>query len=157
MADTKQGDRLISKNRRAHFDFDLGERYEAGMVLEGSEVRSLRDNPADLSGAWVQIDRNGEAWVEGMRIPKLQHAAFGHEELRRRKLLLRRSQLESLRSRAEREQMTIVVTKCYLVRGRVKLEIALGRGKKKHDKRATIQRRDAEREARQSIKRGRDG
>src|SRR5512143_2088627 len=89
----KKADRLIAKNKRARFEYELGEAFEAGMVLIGSEVRSLREHPADLSDAWVDIDPRGEAWVKELRIPKLKHAAFGHDERRPRKLLLHAGEL----------------------------------------------------------------
>ena len=148
----RKGDRLISKNRRAHFDYDLGERFEAGVVLIGSEARSLRESPADLTDAWVDIDR-GEAYVKGMRIPALKHAAFGHEEKRARKLLLHRSQIDQLRAAVDRDRMTLVVTKAYFKQGRVKLEVALAKGRKHADKRHAIKQRDAAREARDAIRR----
>ena len=84
----EQGDRLVARNRRASFDYELGETLEAGIVLLGSEVRSLRLHGPGLTEAWVDLDSRGEAWVKGMRIPQLLHAAFGHEEKRTRKLLL---------------------------------------------------------------------
>ena len=151
------GDRLVSKNRRARFNYELFDTFEAGLVLQGSEVRSLRENAADLTDAWVDINSHGEAFVKGLNIPRLQHAAFGHEEKRTRKLLLHRAEIERLRGKVDREGMTLVVTKCYFKRGRAKIEIALGRGKKSHDKRQSIKARDADREARQAIRRGRDG
>src|SRR5689334_1951051 len=123
----KQGDRLVSKNRRAHFDYELGDSFEAGLSLIGSEVRSLRQNSADLSDAWVDIDRYSQAWVKGMRIPPLTHAAFGHEERRPRKLLLHRSEIDTLRGAAERDGMTLIVTKCYFKNNRAKIEVALGK------------------------------
>jgi SsrA-binding protein len=145
------GDRLIAKNRRASFDFELSDAFEAGVVLIGSEVRALRDGKADLSDAWVDL-RRGEAFVLGMRIPTLKHAAFGHEEKRARKLLLHRSQLEKLQVAVERERMTVVATKLYFKGGRAKLEIALAKGKKLHDKRQTLRERDAAKEARTVIR-----
>ena len=72
------GDGLVSKNRRAFFDYEIEDTLEAGLALIGSEVRSLRTHSADLTDAWIDIDRRGEAWVKSMRIPRLQHAAFGH-------------------------------------------------------------------------------
>ena len=152
-----RGDRLVSQNRRASFDYELGETFEAGLVLIGSEVRSLRDRSADLSDAWVDIDRYGEAWVKGMRIPPMTHAAFGHEERRPRKLLLHSHEIESLRGAAEREGMTLIVTKCYFKNNRAKIEVALARGRKRHDKRMAVREREADREARQAVRRGRDG
>jgi len=158
MAATKKnpgGDRLVSKNRRASFDYELGDSYEAGLVLIGSEARSLRENTADLTDAWVDIDSRGEAWVKGMRVPTLKHAAFGHDERRPRKLLLHREQIEKLRGQVEREGMTLIVTKCYIKGGRAKLEFALARGKKTHDKRHALREKYADREAEAAMRRGR--
>ena len=151
------GDRLVSKNRRAHFDYELGQSYEAGLQLIGSVVRSMRENGADLVDAWVEIDQRGEAWVRGMRIPPLKHAAFGHEEKRVRKLLLHREQLDRLRSSVEREGMTLIATKCYFKNNHAKLEVSLARGRKTHDKRQAIKERDADKEARAAIGRARRG
>jgi SsrA-binding protein len=147
------GDRLICRNRRAHFDYELGTSYEAGLVLIGSEVRTLRDRAADLTDTWVDIDPRGEAWIKGMRIPELTHAAFAHQEKRPRKLLLHAEQIRSLRNQIEAQGMTIVATKCYFREGRVKLEIALARGKKSHDKRQALRERESEREAQAAIRR----
>ena len=149
------GDRLVSKNRRASFDYELKETIEVGLVLIGSEVRSLREGPANLVEAWVELDRRGEGWVKGMRIAHLKHAAFGHEEVRARKLLMHKEQIERLRSSVDREGMTVVVTKCYFKNNRVKLEIALARGKKEHDKRQTLREKDSLKEARAAMQRGR--
>ena len=149
------GDRLVSKNRRASFDYELGDAYEAGLALIGSEARSLRENTADLTDAWVDIDGRGEAWVKGMRIPTLKHAAFGHEERRPRKLLLHRGQIDKLTVQVEREGMTLIVTKCYIKGGRAKLEFAVARGKKVHDKRQSLRTKMADREAEAAMRRGR--
>jgi SsrA-binding protein len=146
------GDRLVATNRRASFDYELGDTYEAGLVLIGSEVRSLRENSADLSDAWVDIDGRGEAWVRGLRIPPLKHAAFGHEERRARKLLLHTEQIDRLRGSQQRDGMTLIVTKCYFKQNRVKIELAVGKGRKKYDKRQAVRTRDAEKEARQAIR-----
>ncbi|MGE5785473.1 MAG: SsrA-binding protein SmpB [Myxococcales bacterium] len=147
------GDRLIARNRRAHYDYEIGTTYEAGVVLIGSEVRALRDRAGDLTDAWVDIDSRGEAWIKGMRIPELMHAAFAHQEKRPRKLLLHAQQIETLRTKKEAEGMTIVATKCYFREGRVKLEVALARGKKSHDKRQALRERETEREARDAMRR----
>lgn len=146
---------VVAKNRRATFDFELGEKYEAGVQLIGSEARSLRTNGGDVSTAWVNIDHRGEAWVREMRIPVLPHAAFGHAEKRPRKLLLHRAEIEKLRGSIEREGMTLVVTRCYFKEGRAKIEVAVARGKKMHDKRQSLREKDSEREARQAMRRGR--
>jgi SsrA-binding protein len=147
---------VVAKNRRAHFDFELGEKYEAGLSLIGSEARSLRVNGGDVSGAWVDIDHRGEAWVREMRIPVLHHAAFGHQEKRARKLLLHREEIDKLRGAIERDGMTLVVTRSYFKDGRAKLEFAVARGRKKHDKRQALRDKDGEREARQAMRRARD-
>jgi SsrA-binding protein len=144
-------DRVVAVNRRARYDYELVDNFEAGLVLIGSEVRALREGSADLSDAWVEIQR-GEAFVRGMRIPTLKHAAFAHEEKRARKLLLHGSQIEALEGAAERDRMTIVATKLYFKQGKAKLEIATARGKKMHDKRQTIKERDAAKEARLAIR-----
>ena len=149
------GDRLISKNRRASFNYELGDAYEAGLVLIGSEARSLRESTADLTDAWVDIDARNEAWVRGMRIPPLKHASFGHDERRPRKLLLHREQIDKLRGLVERDGMTLIVTKCYIKSSRAKLEFALARGKKTHDKRQALRTKMDERDAEAAMRRGR--
>lgn len=124
------------------------------MVLIGSEARSLRDHAPDLTDSWVDV-HSGEAWLKGMRIPPMQHAAFGHEERRPRKLLLNRKEIDKLRIAVEREGMTLIATKCYFKNGRAKVEIAVARGKKMHDKRQTLKERTADREAQQAMRRAR--
>jgi SsrA-binding protein len=148
-----EGVKLIASNRRARFNYELFDSYEAGVSLIGSEARSLRERAADLTDAWVDIDGQNQAWVKGMRIPALKHAAFGHEEQRMRRLLLHAEEIARLRAAVERDGMTAVVTKCYFKRGRVKLEIRLARGKKRHDKRQAIKSREASREAEMAMKR----
>ena len=151
----EQGDRLVSKNKRASFDYEISDTFEAGMALIGSEVRSLRQHSADLTDAWVDIDHRGEAWVRGMRIPPLAHAAFGHVDTRARKLLLHRAQIERLRGLVERDGMTLIATKCYFKNNLAKLEVAVARGKKKYDKRQSIKIKEADREATSAIRRAR--
>jgi SsrA-binding protein len=146
---------VVAKNRRASFDFELGDKYEAGVSLIGSEARSLRTNGGDVSSAWVDIDHRGEAWVKEMRIPVLPHAAFGHVEKRARKLLLHREEIERLRGSVDRNGMTLIVTRCYFKEGRAKIEFAVARGKKKYDKRQSLREKDSAREARQAIRHGR--
>lgn len=148
-------DGVVAVNRRAHFDYELGDRYEAGLSLLGSEARSLRVNGADVSAAWVDIDSRGQAWVKDMKIAVLQHAAFGHEEKRPRRLLLHRQEIDRLKGSTEREGLTLIVTRCYFKDRRAKIEFAVARGKKKFDKRQATRERDATREARQAMRRGR--
>jgi SsrA-binding protein len=147
------GDRVIARNRRARFDYELGDRFEAGLALIGSEARSLREHAPGLSDAWVAIDERGEAWVKGMRIAPMKHAAYGHEERRMRKLLLHADELERLKSAVERQGMTLVVTQCYFKNHRAKIEVAVARGRKKHDKRQVLRERDAAREAQAAMRR----
>jgi SsrA-binding protein len=151
----EQGDRLVSKNKRAFFDYEISDTFEAGMVLIGSEVRSLRQHSADLTDAWVDIDQRGEAWVKGMRIPPLVHAAFGHADTRPRKLLMHREQIQRLRGLVERDGMTLIATKCYFKNNHAKIEVAVARGKKKYDKRQALRNKEADREATAAIRRGR--
>jgi SsrA-binding protein len=150
------GDRLIAQNRRARHDFELGKSFEAGVVLVGSEARALREGPADISDAWVEIKR-GEAFVQGMRVPPLSHSFLGHEEKRPRKLLLRRTQIEELLVAQDQARMTLVATKLYFKSGLVKLELCVAKGKKEYDKRQTLRQRDADKEARTAIRNARKG
>jgi SsrA-binding protein len=151
-----EGDRLIAQNRRARHDYELGKSFEAGVVLIGSEARALREGPADLTDAWVDVHR-GEAWVKGMRVPPLVHSFLGHEEKRARKLLLHKSQIEELVGAQDRDRMTLVATKLYFKEGRVKLELCVAKGKKEYDKRQTLRQRDADKEARVAIRNQRKG
>jgi len=151
----KPGETLISKNRRASYDYELGDRFEAGLVLIGSEVKVLREHgSADLSDSWVTV-RSGEAWLEGMNIPVLVGAAFGHIAKHPRKLLLHKAEIERIARATEREGMTVTATRLYFKEGRVKVEIALARGKKQHDRRETVKEREADQEARAAMARGR--
>jgi SsrA-binding protein len=145
------GSATIAKNRRARFDYQIEDTLEAGLVLQGSEARALRDHGADLSDAWVEIDNRGEAWVRGMRVPALRHAPLAHEEKRARKLLLHRSQIDKLRGALERDGMTLIATRLYFKEGRAKLEVATARGRKHHDKRQYLKERADTREARQAM------
>lgn len=151
-----EGDRLIAQNRRARHDYELGKSFEAGVMLIGSEARALREGPADITDAWVDIHR-GEAWVKGMRIPPLVHSFLGHEEKRARKLLLHKSQIEELLGAQDRDRMTLVASKLYFKEGRVKLELCVAKGKKEYDKRHTLRQRTADKEARVAIRNQRKG
>lgn len=152
-----RGDRVIAKNRRASFNYELGDKYEAGLVLVGTEVKMLRMGTADLSDTWCSVQR-GEAFLNGMNIPLLEGAAFGHaSDKRARKLLLHAKEIEEIERALQREGMTAVATQIYFKDGRAKVEIALARGKKRADKREAIKEKDAEREAKIAISRGRKG
>jgi SsrA-binding protein len=152
----KPGEKLIVRNKRATFDYELGERFEAGIALIGSEVKMLRAGVADLTDSWCAIEQ-GEAYLKGVNIPEMPGAAFGHEAKRSRKLLLHAREIEQLGRAIGREGMTVAATRLYFKDGKVKVELALAKGKKKADKRHSIKEKDAEREAKVAISRGRKG
>lgn len=152
----KPGEKLIVRNRRAGFDYELGERYEAGLVLLGSEVKMLRHGSADLTDAWCSV-RRGEAFLEGVNIPIMSGAAFGHEAKRARKLLLHAREIEDIERAVSRDGMTVAAVRLYFKDGKVKVELALAKGKKTLDKREAMKEKDAEREARAAMARGRKG
>lgn len=136
-------------NRRARHDYELLDTYEAGLSLTGSEVKSLRQGGGSLTEAFVRADGTG-AWLEGMNLPKYEQASYNnHDPLRKRRLLLHRSELAQIRKGIERGGLTCVPTKLYFKGGWAKVEIALARGRKKHDKR----RADAEKDARKEMSR----
>lgn len=144
------GETLIAVNRRATHDYELHERFEAGLVLTGTEVKVLRSGKADLTDGWVSFHEN-EAFVRGVNIPVLQGSPYTHEAKRPRKLLLHVKEVEELKRKVDRDGMTITVTKLYFKGSRAKIEIALARGKKAYDKRETLKRKEADKEARQAI------
>jgi SsrA-binding protein len=144
---------LIVKNRRASFDYAIEDRFEAGLVLVGSEVKSMRAGKVDLSDAYVAVER-GEAWLRQMFIaPFEQASAFPHEPRRVRKLLLHAREVLEIDKAVARGGYTVVPLRLYFKKGRVKVELATAIGKKHYDKRADIAKRDAERDARVALRR----
>ncbi len=139
--------RVVAQNRKARFNFHIGETFEAGIALSGSEVKSLRSGKATIAESYADA-RAGEIWLVNANIPEyLQAGQFNHTPKRPRKLLLHARQINKLVGAVEREGMTIVPLKLYFnKRGRAKVEIALARGKKLHDKRDTEKKRDWQRE-----------
>ncbi|MBV9287692.1 MAG: SsrA-binding protein SmpB [Hyphomicrobiales bacterium] len=145
MADKdKTNFKVVADNRRARFDYELGETFEAGMMLTGPEVKSLRAGKATVSESYAAVDRNGEVILYNATIPEyLQANRFNHEPKRPRKLLLHAKEIARLARGVEREGMTIVPLRIYFNgKGRAKIAIALARGKKLHDKRETEKARD---------------
>lgn len=140
-------------NRRARHDYDILETFEAGMVLTGSEVKSLRAGGGSIAEAYARISR-GEVWLEGANIPTYAQASYNnHEPERPRKLLLNQREIDSLRKGIERKGLTVVPLKLYFdERGFAKLQVALARGRKKHDKRAAAADKDARREIDRALK-----
>ncbi len=148
---------VVASNRRAGFDYHLGDRYEAGLVLTGSEVKSLREGRASLVGAWVRVDPAGEAWLMQCHIPEYARGGYAnHEPIRPRKLLLHRTELERLGREVAARGATLVPIRILFRDGLAKLELAVGRGKDAADKRRTVADRDARREAERAVK-GRRG
>jgi SsrA-binding protein len=140
------GIKVIAKNKRARFDYFIAETMEAGLVLQGTEVKSLREGKVSLGESYVGIDNNNEAWVHNMTIG---HYEFGnihnHDETRKRKLLLNKVQIEELAHEAKASRQTIVATMIYFKGSKVKMEIGLAKGKQQHDKRQDQAKKDVER------------
>src|SRR5919202_5622121 len=148
MAETK----LIADNRRARYDYELLDRYEAGLVLSGTEVKSLRDGRASLAQSYAEV-RNGEAWLVGAEIASYdQGNRSNHDPTRPRKLLLHRREIDSLAGTVREKGLTLVPTRLYFKDGRVKVELAIARGKEVRDKRRDLKERDARREVERALK-----
>jgi SsrA-binding protein len=139
--------KIIAENRKARFNYEIGEVVEAGIALTGTEVKSLRQGKATIAESYADA-RSGEIWLVNANIPEyLQASRFNHAPKRPRKLLLHRRQIDKLAAAVEREGMTIIPLKMFFNdKGRAKIEIALGRGKKLHDKRQAEKKRSWERE-----------
>jgi SsrA-binding protein len=151
VAETK----LIAENRRARHDYDLLERVEAGVVLTGSEVKSAREGQVQLGQAHADI-REGEAWLVGASIAEyVQSGTFGHQADRDRKLLLHRSEIDSLYGKVRERGLTLVPTRMYFKNGKVKVELALARGRERHDKRRAVASREMQREMERALRRRR--
>lgn len=141
------------RNRRASHDYELQDRFEAGLELMGSEVKSLRQGGGSIAEAYVRVV-DGQAYVENMTIPIYQEASYNnHEPTRRRRLLLNKRELAELSKGLERKGLTVVPVSLYFKNGWAKLEIALARGRKQHDKRREEARKDAKREIDRAIAR----
>ena len=153
----KDAQKFIAQNRAATFHHVISERYEAGIVLRGSEVKSLRDGRVDLSEAYASIER-GEVWLRQMHIASFFAArAFPHAERGIRKLLLHAKEIRHLERAVLREGYTLLPLNLYFKDGRVKVTLGLARGKKAHDKRATIAAKTEAREALELVRAHRDG
>lgn len=141
--------RVVAQNRRARHDYDILDTYEAGLVLVGSEVKSLREGKAQLRDSFARV-QDGEAWLYGVHVPPYVFATgFGSVDPdRRRKLLLHRRQIEELWRRTTQEALTLVPLSLYFKDGRAKVDLALAKGRKLYDKRHAIAARDVEREER---------
>jgi SsrA-binding protein len=144
--------KLIADNRKARHEYELLERHEAGLVLTGTEVKSLRDGGASLQQAYADV-RGDEVWLIGAHIAEYgQGNVHNHEPDRDRKLLLHRREIESLHGKVRERGLTLVPTRLYFKDGKVKVEVALARGKERRDKRRDIAKRDADRQIERALK-----
>jgi SsrA-binding protein len=145
-------EKTVAVNRRAGFDYEFLERYEAGMALTGSEIKSIRDGRVNLRDAFAQV-RNGELWLNNLHIAEYPAAnQFNHEPTRPRKLLLHKDEIAHLAGALEQRGLTLIATRLYLKDGRAKIELAVGRGKKSYDKRESIARREADRAIQRALR-----
>jgi SsrA-binding protein len=146
------GEKLVASNRRAHHNFDILETHEAGLVLQGTEVKSLRDNRADLKESYARIEGN-EAWLLGLHIsPYAQGNRANHDPLRPRKLLLHRGEINRLLGKIMEKGLTLVPLRLYFKQGRAKVELGLARGRKTLDKRHAIREREERREVARALR-----
>ena len=153
MADEHANIKILADNRKARHDYFLLERYEAGLVLTGTEVKAARNGQIQLRDGYAEIAGN-EAWLVNVHIGHYSHGnIWNHPIERRRKLLLHRQEIDKLAGKTREKGLTLVPTKIYLKDGRIKCEIALARGRKQHDKREAIRARERETEAREAIRR----
>jgi SsrA-binding protein len=143
---------IVANNKKARHDYTIEDVYEAGLVLTGTEVKSLRAGRASLTDGWAVIDRN-EAWLEGVYIPEYSGGTWtNHAPRRRRKLLLHRHEIERLVRATQAKGMTLIPLSLYFLNGRAKVEIAVARGKREYDKRQTLRERQDNLEAQRALK-----
>jgi SsrA-binding protein len=148
----EEAQKIIADNRKASHDYLFIETFEAGVALLGTEVKSIREGGANLRDSFARIE-GGEVWVYNIHISSYSNRGYSdHDPKRRRKLLLHRQEIRKLIGKTVERGMTLVPVRMYLKDGRVKLALALARGKKTHDKRETIKRREADRETRAAVK-----
>jgi SsrA-binding protein len=144
------GIKIITKNKRASYDFALSDTFEAGMALKGTEVKSLRAGKVKINESYISVDKKGEVWIHNMMISHYEFGTYAnHDETRKRKLLLNRKEIEELDRGIKQKGLTIVPTKLYFKGSLVKIEIALAKGKKLYDKREDKAKKDVERKLRQ--------
>ena len=152
---SEDGLKVVARNRKAQHEYFLEDRYEAGIVLKGTEIKSVRASQVSLQEAYVAIER-GEAWLLGAHIAPYDPASeMNHEPVRPRKLLLHRRELQRLERDVHQKGYTIVPTRMYLAHGLAKVEIALAKGKRQYDKRRKIRERDAQRQVERALSRRR--
>jgi len=152
MGNIMSGIKIIAKNKRATFDYHILETFEAGLVLTGTEIKSVRANQVSLRRSYVQ-QRDGELWLVEAHIAPYVHGNIqNHDPIRPRKLLLHRREIGKIIDQIKQKSLTVVPTKLYLKNGRAKVEIALGQGKKKHDKRQDLAKKDDQRRMERALR-----
>ncbi len=152
ISDRKRAERLLADNRKAHHDYHILHTYEAGIVLLGTEVKSIREGRVNLRDSFARVE-GAEVFIYNIYVSPYSHRGYAdHEPTRRRKLLLHKSEIRKLIGKTVERGMTLVPVRMYLKNGRVKVVVGVAKGKKLYDKRETIRRREAERETRRAIK-----
>jgi SsrA-binding protein len=152
MADQRdRGDRTVITNRRARHEYLVLDTYEAGVMLVGAEVKSIRDGRANLQDAYARVE-DGEVFLHGMHVSPYAFSRGEHDPVRKRKLLLHRGEIDELARETQQRGVTLVPLRVYFKDGRAKVELALARGKRSYDKRQAIAARDAKREAERELK-----
>jgi SsrA-binding protein len=147
----EQGRKIVAQNKKARHDFHIEDTFEAGLVLQGTEVKSLRMGRASIGDGFVDIDDH-EAWLHGVHIPEYTQGTWtNHAARRKRKLLLNRIEIDKIERRVNEKGLTVVPLALYFVDGRAKIEIGLGKGKKSWDKRHALAERQADREKEQAL------
>ena len=148
----QQGIKTIAQNRKAYHDYFVEEKYECGIALFGTEVKSIRQGRVNLKESWAQI-RKGEVWVEGMHIsPYEQGNIYNRDPLRAKKLLMHRGEIRKLDSLVMRQGFTLIPLEIYLKDGKVKVQLGLCKGKQLHDKRDSMAKKDSEREIQRALR-----
>jgi SsrA-binding protein len=149
---TRSGDKVVAQNRKARYEYHVLDTWETGIVLQGTEVKALREGKANLKDAFARVD-GGEMWLYNLHIsPYEQGNRFNHDPVRPRKLLLHRQEIRKLIGQVEQKGLTLVPLDIHFSRGKAKVNLALVRGKQLHDKRDAIRERDQEREIRRGLK-----
>ena len=144
------GIKIIAKNKRCGFDYFLEEKFEAGLVLQGTEVKSLRDAKCTMNESFCTVDKNSEIWVNQMHIAPYQFGTYdNHTETRRRKLLLNAKEISDIQNSLATKGQVLIPTKIYFKGSKVKIEVALAKGKKLHDKRESSKSKEIDRKLRQ--------
>lgn len=152
MSGKKTPDNTLAGNRKAFHDFEIIETFEAGLALQGTEVKSIKEKNASLKQSYIKMLK-GELWLIGAHVPPYSHGNIhNHPETRDRKLLMHKYEITRLKSQIQEKGMTLVPLALYLKKGKIKLKIGLAKGKKQADKRQTIKERDAKRAAERAVK-----